>query len=133
MTVQQKPSSLTRALINFHSIYFISLGLTVLFFTEWFLGLITYNITGELIAIHRYFAALLIISGLLFKDFLNSRINPLKILLYLLFFSIVSLWVMTDEAATKSLGNYYYAFRIILLLLISVQSVLEFKKTIRTE
>jgi branched-subunit amino acid permease len=86
-----------------------------------------------LIAIHRYFAALLIISGLLFKDFLNSEKNLLKILVYLLFFSIVSLLVMTDKAATESLGDYYYVFRLILILLIVVQSALEIKKSMQSE
>lgn len=131
--MQQQSSTFTRVLISFHSIYFIVLGSTILFFTEWFLGWITDNITGELIAIHRYFAALLIISGLLFKDFLNSEKNLLKILVYLLFFSIVSLLVMTDKAATESLGDYYYVFRLILILLIVVQSALEIKKSMQSE
>jgi hypothetical protein len=131
--MQQQSSTFTRVLISFHSIYFIVLGSTILFFTEWFLGLITDNITGELIAIHRYFAALLIISGLLFKDFLNSEKNLLKILVYLLFFSIVSLLVMTDKAETESLGDYYYVFRLILILLIVVQSALEIKKSMQSE
>lgn len=62
--MSQRATTLTKALISFHSIYFIALGIYSLFFAETMLGKISNNLNDELIAINKYFGIMLILSGL---------------------------------------------------------------------
>jgi len=126
MNEQNKPRAITRALISFHSIYFISLGLFSLFFTETMLFSISENPNAELVILDKYFGVMLILAGLFCHDLFISKSNLIRPLIYLLFYSFASLYLMTIQEVSEGLGDTYFAFRLVLTILIFVSLILEF-------
>ncbi len=128
MNEQIKTSPMTRGLIAFHATYFIALGVYSLFFTENMLASISENPNKELSALQKYFGAMLILSGLFCIDLLRSKSNLLMPLIYILFYSFVSLHLMTLQEVSVGLGDFYFVFRSTLTLLITIALSLELTK-----
>ena len=119
---------MTSGLVAFHSLYFIALGAYALFFTDNMLASVSENPNEELAALQKYFGAMLILAGLFCYDLLKTKSNLARTLIYLLFYSFVSLYLMTLQEVAVGLGNLYFVFRLTLTLLITIALFLEFTK-----
>jgi len=124
----QNSTALTRALISFHSIYFIALGVFSLFFTDIMLEKISDDPNAELVAMDKYFGVMLILAGLFCHDLFRSKSRLIRPLIYLLFYSFCSLYLMTLQEVSVGLGDTYFLFRLTLTILIVIALVLEFLK-----
>ena len=119
---------MTSGLVAFHSLYFIALGAYALFFTDNMLASVSENPNEELAALQKYFGAMLILAGLFCYDLLKTKSNLARTLIYLLFYSFVSLYLMTLQEVAVGLGNLYFVFRLTLTLLITIALFLEATK-----
>jgi len=125
MSKQTKSLPMTSGLVAFHSLYFIALGAYALFFTDNMLASVSENPNQELAALQKYFGAMLILAGFFCYDILKTKSNLVRALLYLLFYSFTSLYLMTLQEVSVGLGDLYFVFRSTLTLLITIALALE--------
>ena len=124
MSEQIKSLPISRGLVAFHSIYFIAIGVYALFFTDSMLVSFSENPNKELAALLKCFGAVLILTGFFCYDLLKTKSNLVSSLIFLLFYSFISLYIMTLEEASAGLGDIYFVFRSTLTLLITISLAL---------
>ena len=122
-----KLSAFSRSLLSFHSLYFFSLGIFALFFSETMLLSMTKNVTPETIQLNRYFGLMEIASGLFLHEIIQAKIETLRPLIYLIFISLSSLYLMMFRVTGDAAGTYYVIFRAFLLFLLLIALVREYK------
>jgi hypothetical protein len=122
-----KLSTFSNSLLSFHSLYFFSLGIFALFFSETMLLSMTKNVTTETIQLNRYFGLMEITAGLFLHEIIQAKIGIIRPLIYLIFISIVSLYLMMFRITGDAVGVYYVIFRVFLLFLLLIALVKEYK------
>jgi len=123
----KKLSTFSNSLLSFHSLYFFSLGIFALFFSETMLLSMTKNVTTETIQLNRYFGLMEIAAGLFLHEIIKAKIGSIRPLIYLIFISLASLYLMMFRITGDALGIYYVMFRVFLLFLLLIALVKEYK------
>ena len=90
-----KFSTFSNSLLSFHSLYFFSLGIFALFFSETMLLSMTKNVTTETIQLNRYFGLMEIAAGLFLHEIIKAKIGSIRPLIYLIFIS-PSFYIFND-------------------------------------
>ena len=121
-----KFSTFSNSLLSFHSLYFFSIGIFALFFSETMLLSMTKNVTTETIQLNRYFGLMEIAAGLFLHEIIKVKIGSIRPLIYLIFISLVSLYLMMFRVTGDAVGIYYVAFRAFLLFLLLLALVREY-------